>query len=112
MRQYPDPVSSPILAQLRSIALQGKGGKGPFYDQGVLSVISQIDEKGCFTPSVVRIVADIHRRPTVAESCYTPQESAAALRIIQEMGYTLEQGAEYADGIHTAEEHLSHFRQE
>jgi hypothetical protein len=97
-RDIMKPHSDFMVENLRAVALKG-GEYGPLFDQGVLSIINQIDETGSFVPGIAAILIDMQSNPKAAEQCYTPEERAEALALTRERGWTLEEGVEFGKGV-------------
>jgi hypothetical protein len=106
--QPPDPRNDPWFIGLRGIAMRG-GDRGPLYDQGVLSVIEQIERTGRHVPSLLKGLGHLAERDPL-RAIYTPDEIAALERELAVRGWTIEQGAQFAKGVSDAEEALKAYR--
>ncbi len=104
-----DPQFDPLLLSLKGIATRG-GERGPLYDQGVLSVISQIEQSGTYKPSRLLPLINLGRNPDFARSYLTTNEMTELEEELVSRGWSPEQGAEYAAGVDAAETTLNHYR--
>jgi hypothetical protein len=110
-RPHNDPRTDPILLNLKGIATRG-GERGPLYDQGVLSVIAQIEQLGAYKPSRFLPLIDLGRNPLAARSYLLPAEIAGLEHFLASRGWTVAEGAEFAAGVSAAESTLKHYRSE
>jgi hypothetical protein len=106
MSRFPDYAHDPVFSGLKQIAEAG-GERGPRYDQGVLSVIRQIEDRGCFDPDPIKQLAGIHYALKMRANIITPEEVRQAEEMARERGWTLEEGAQYAAGVMDAEKNLA-----
>jgi hypothetical protein len=107
-----NPGADPVLISLKRIALSGRGEYGPLYDQGVLSVIQQIETTGSFTPSPLTLMCSVNRVIQLDANALSHDEIAQATAMAQARGWTLEEGARYAAGVQAAESALAFYRTE
>jgi hypothetical protein len=104
MSPFNDPSTDTMLLRLKEIALNGSE-RGALYDQGVLSVISQIEKEGSFTANPALILRLVECGVRITDS-----ENEDAERILRERGWSLAEGVEYANGIAQAQGLLSHYK--
>jgi hypothetical protein len=107
-----NPAHDPNLLDLKRIAEAG-GDRGPFYDQGVLFVVRQVETEGHFVRNpVCGILTAMLLQQQHKTRLLTEHELAQGQRFLAECGWTLEQGAQYARGLDCAQNLLSHFRRD
>jgi hypothetical protein len=74
--------------------------KGPYYVQGVLAVIAQIENTGFFDlDPVARLLNAAYFDQAKGTNILTPEEQTKARKELDRRGWTLEQGKEYAAGV-------------
>jgi hypothetical protein len=96
--------------QLQWIATRG-GTHGRTYDQGVRSVIEQIEATGGFRPNpLLAYLIDLYAFPQLADAPYDAEGFAAARDFLAESGWTVEQGYDFARGAWLAERALSDYQ--
>ena len=97
-----NPQNDFLLLNLKNIALRG-GDRGPYYDQGDLAAISQIENKGSFTRGgIASILTLMQMQENLGGKMLTPEEEAQGHQLAQH-GWTLQQGNEYANGVFIVE---------
>jgi hypothetical protein len=102
---FDNPQFDPRILSLKRIALNG-GEYGPYYDQGVLSVITQIEGTGKFIPNPLRGLAFLKHNPNIL----TAEEKENFERALQLRGWTLDEGVAYSNGIEAAEIELYRYK--
>src|SRR5258708_7928231 len=95
---------------LKRIALGGKGEHGRLYNQGVLSVIGQIESKGSFDPDPIKLVAGVQTDLERGAHATTQQEQEQAQEMAQARGWTLKEAVQFAAGVAQAESLLSRYK--
>ncbi len=104
-----DPRHDQLFLGLKEIATRG-GERGPLYDQGVLSVVAQIEQSGTYKPSRLLSLIDLCRNPELVRSSLTAAEVEELEQVLASRGWTLAQGAEFAAGVSAAESTLQQYR--
>jgi hypothetical protein len=105
-----DAATDPTLLNLKQIATKG-GERGPLYDQGVLSVIRQIEQCGYYTPDrTAGVICLLLTEQNGGPELLTKAEREKAQRLLKERGWTLKQAVEYFDGIECAEKLMFHLK--
>jgi hypothetical protein len=103
-----NPESDFLFTGLRAVALKG-GEHGPDYDQGVLSVIRQIEQTGSWEGSVMVVFLPVPS-PDALRTCFTQEELAEAERMRLALGLTPEQAEQYARGVFAAQHTLQSYK--
>jgi hypothetical protein len=106
MSRFPDYAHDVVFLGLKQLAEAG-GDRGPLYDQGVLSVIRQIERRGCFDPDPIKQLAGIHHALKTQPKVVTPEEARRAEEMAKQRGWTLGEAAQYAAGVMDAEKNLA-----
>jgi hypothetical protein len=98
------PNQDPILLNLKQIAFRG-GEKGPIFDQGVLTIINEIEASGHFARGGIASILSLMQleQTTVGARLLTDEERSAGYQFIAQNGWTLDQGSQYANGVFFAE---------
>jgi hypothetical protein len=107
-----NPASDPLLQQLKTAAKNG-GKRGPYYDRGMLFVISQIETTGGFTPdAAVDAVYAVHLVENRALSALrlTAKERELATETLSRLGLNMDQAGQYAAGVKQAQTALSAYK--
>ena len=99
------PVENLMLLQIKSNATKG-GERGPHYDQGVLSVTSQIEKTGKFSPNRLAEHVIMFRDSPHSLSY---EELQSIQRHLAETGMAADEALSYALGVEFAEIILRHF---
>jgi hypothetical protein len=107
-----NPAHDPTLLALKQIAEAG-GERGPLYDEGVLSVVRQVEAQEHFVrnPICGPLTAMQLQQQTQA-NILTPDELDQGRRFLEARGWTLDQSFQYVCGVKDAENHLAHLRRE
>jgi hypothetical protein len=101
------PVENLMLLQIKANATRGSE-RGPHYDQGVLSVTSQIEETGKFTPHrLAQHVLMFRDSPHSLNQL----ELHSIQQFLAETGMTADEALSYAVGVEFAEIMLRNFNQ-
>lgn len=99
-----NPQNDLRIIGLKNIALKG-GEFGPHFDQGILSVISQIEKTGKFIPNPLRGLALLQIPGTLS-----PEEKENFENALRSHGWTLDEGVAYSKGVEAAEIELANYK--
>ena len=103
---YDQRTNSAIL-DLKAQAEAG-GEFGPYFDQGVLSVLGQIESAGSYAADPIRIADAVYQADAAGMAgMVTAEERERAERLALEKGWSLQACAEFARGVMHAESRLA-----
>lgn len=96
--------------QLKALANRG-GEREHHYDRGVRSVIDQIESAGRYRPNpLLAYLIDLYAFPQLAGDPYDTVGFATARAFLANVGWTVEQGYDFARGALLAERELADYR--
>jgi hypothetical protein len=96
--------------QLKARATRG-GARQPHYDRGVRSVIEQIESTGRYRSNpLLAYLIDLYAFPQLADDPHDTAGFAAARAFLTAVGWTVEQGYDFARGARLAERELADYR--
>src|SRR5207244_2679575 len=104
-----NPESDFLFTGFRAVALKG-GEYGPYFDQGVLSVIRQIEETGSWEPNIMVAFIPMSSNPDAIKSCFTKEELAEAEQKCIALGLTPQQAEQYARGVFAGQHTLKQYK--
>src|SRR5438128_1614599 len=110
MNERPAHLLDYRFRQLKRLADNGSECEGHFA-RGVRSVVAQIEATGHFRPNpLLAYLVDLHVLPHLADTPHDDAGFAAARAFLAEVGWTAEQGYDFARGARLAERELSDYR--
>lgn len=105
--QYPR--TDPTLLAIKTAAAAGTG-RGVLYDQGLMSVVEQVETGGVYSPNNLRSLIALGTLPDLAALTLTPEERDELARELAHRGWTADQAIEYARGVEDGEAALAAYR--
>jgi hypothetical protein len=97
------------LECLKEAALRG-GLNHPVFDQGVLASIKHIETAGYFVRGGEAIILALLKLEEISGKQFLTDEKASEGRAFLTLkGWTVDEGAQYANGVFLAERLLAHF---
>jgi hypothetical protein len=110
MNERPAHLLDYRFRQLKRLADGGSERDG-HHARGVRSVVAQIEATGRFRPNpLLAYLVDLHVFPDLATAPHDDAGFAAARAFLAEVGWTAEQGYDFARGARHAESELSDYR--
>jgi len=98
----------PILECLRERALRGLNH--PAFDQGILALIKHVETTGYFVQGGEAVLlALLELEEMSGKRFLTDEKASEGKEFLTSKGWTIDEGAQYANGVFLAEGLLAHF---
>jgi hypothetical protein len=105
-----EPTRSPILDCLKDAAMRG-GLNHPMFDQGILASIKQVETDGYFMRGGAAVLLILLKlEESSGKRLLTDEQTSEGNKFLTTKGWTIDEGAQYANGVFLAEGLLAHFQ--